>query len=72
MIKQLTTKAARQAAKFFVEGYVQSSRQWTLGDIENCLPKGWVLDLHIEDGEFYPPTIGVIAKMIRSHAIEAI
>ena len=71
MKNQLTVRQARKAAKFFVEGYVDTDRQWNLGDIGNCLPRGWAFDRNVEQGDLYPPSINTIAAIIRAHAIEA-
>jgi hypothetical protein len=64
----MNRKNARNVASLFVFTYVKTGRQWTVADLDGCLPRGYELYPFLEAGDLYPLTVEHIADVVWHNA----
>jgi len=65
----MTKSEATVAARAFIAR--SSNRVWSMRDIDAVMPRGWEIPLGVGTGDFYPITIGNVARQIRDNAVTA-
>ena len=66
---RLNTAAATEAARKLME-IVNRGEQWSMANVESCLPEGWELGDLAEHSDFFPCTVANFTQIYRACAIK--